>query len=77
MKVREELIQTTSKLFHEQGYNATGRNQIIDEASIAKGSFYYNFKSKEELCIAFLDFHHQYCFSKPREYIEAHVGQKR
>lgn len=46
---RDELIEIASKLFYQQGYQATGIKQIIDEAGIAKGTFYSHFKSKEEL----------------------------
>ncbi|MFS4446668.1 TetR/AcrR family transcriptional regulator [Maribacter sp. 2307UL18-2] len=60
MKVQERIITTATDLFHRQGYNATGINQIIEEAKVAKGSFYYNFKSKEDVCIAYLKARHAY-----------------
>ncbi|WP_234859096.1 TetR/AcrR family transcriptional regulator [Aquimarina aquimarini] len=72
MAVREKLIQTASTLFHKQGYNSTGINQIIEEAGIAKGSFYYNFKSKEDLCIAYLNDRHDYWFNALKQYIRTH-----
>ena len=52
--VKEHIIQTATRLFHEQGYNLTGINQIIDEAGVAKASLYYHFPSKEDLCVAYL-----------------------
>ena len=52
--VREHILQTATRLFHDQGYNLTGINQIIDEAGVAKASLYYHFSSKEELCVAYL-----------------------
>lgn len=60
MKVQERIIATATTLFHTQGYNSTGINQIIEEANVAKGSFYYNFKSKEEVCIAYLNARHKF-----------------
>lgn len=34
-------------LFQQQGYNATGIQQITDKAGVPKGSFYNHFESKE------------------------------
>lgn len=51
---REKIIRTATDLFYRQGYHQTGINQIIEESGIAKATFYSNFKSKEELCIAYL-----------------------
>ena len=51
---REKLIQTANQLFYEQGYRNTGISQIISEADCARASFYHYFKSKEELCVAYL-----------------------
>lgn len=61
---RERIIHTASLLFHQQGYNSTGINQIISEAKVAKASFYQHFKSKDELCVAFLNARHEYWFSE-------------
>ena len=52
--VRERIIETASRLFYENGYNLTGINEIIKEAGIAKASLYAHFRSKEALCIAYL-----------------------
>ncbi|MDA9764744.1 MAG: TetR/AcrR family transcriptional regulator [Opitutales bacterium] len=55
---RDELVQIASRLFYEQGYHRTGVKQIIDEAGIAKGTFYSHFKSKEDLAVAWLKARH-------------------
>ena len=46
---RDEIILIASDLFYRQGYGATGIKQIIDQAGIAKGTFYSHFASKEIL----------------------------
>lgn len=69
MKAHQRIVETASILFHRQGYNSTGINQIIEEANVAKGSFYYNFKSKEDVCIAYLNNRHDYWFEQLKEYI--------
>ncbi len=52
--VRQNIIETASRLFYDQGYNLTGINEIISEASIAKATLYSHFKSKEDICLAYL-----------------------
>jgi len=47
---REQFIETTCDLLEEQGYHATGLNQIVAESGSPKGSLYYYFPDgKEEL----------------------------
>jgi len=52
---RDIIVQTASKLFYEKGYNLTGINEVIAEAGIAKATLYSHFRSKEDLCIAYLE----------------------
>ncbi|MDQ1857069.1 TetR/AcrR family transcriptional regulator [Chryseobacterium sp. WLY505] len=63
-KPRERIISTAMVLFHRQGYNNTGINQIIDEADVSKASFYQHFKSKDDLCIEFLNKRYDYWVSE-------------
>ncbi|MDR6340587.1 AcrR family transcriptional regulator [Filimonas zeae] len=65
---KKRIIETASLLFHQQGYNSTGINQIISEANVAKSSFYEHFKSKDDLCIAFLNARHDYWFAELNAY---------
>lgn len=49
---RTKLIKTASRLFQQQGYHATGLNQITKESGSPKGSLYYHFPDgKEQLAI--------------------------
>lgn len=52
---RERLIEVAMRLFHEQGYAATGVSTILREAGVNSGSLYYFFPSKEALLEAVLD----------------------
>lgn len=66
---RERIVETTFKLFATQGYNSTGINQIISEAEVAKASFYQYFKSKEDLCVEFLNVRHEYWFGELNTFV--------
>lgn len=68
MQPKERILEKASFLFHTQGYNSTGINQIIEEAKVAKASFYQHFKSKEDLCAAFLEWRHEYWFTKLEQF---------
>ncbi len=46
---RNEILDTAEELFAYQGYDNTSVQQILDKIGIAKGTFYYHFKSKEEV----------------------------
>jgi len=52
---KSKIIETARRLFHEQGYNATGISTILREADVNSGSLYHFFPSKEALLIAVLE----------------------
>ncbi|OGQ87434.1 MAG: hypothetical protein A2512_02305 [Deltaproteobacteria bacterium RIFOXYD12_FULL_56_24] len=75
---RERIIETALDLFYRQGYLATGINQIIAEAKVAKATFYAQFPSKEDLCIAYLQARHLRWMGWLKDIVEAHPhGQER
>ena len=49
---RKELIDVAFELFQAYGYDATTVDDIIRKAGTAKGTFYYYFKSKEDILTA-------------------------
>ena len=48
-KRRERIIDAAWKLFREEGFAETTINDILKEAEISKGTFYYYFRSKDDL----------------------------
>ena len=46
---RKEILDKSQMLFLTKGYAKTTINDILSEVEIAKGTFYYYYKSKEEV----------------------------
>ena len=73
-EIRQHIIETAASLFYGNGYNTTGINEIIAEAGIAKATLYSHFKSKEDVCVAYLQYKNSsflediaaFCTSKPK-----------
>ena len=47
-KRKQELLQIAYRMFITRGYENTSVDEIIEEAGIAKGTYYYHFPSKEQ-----------------------------
>lgn len=54
-KRKQELLKIAYRLILSKGYEETSIDEIIAEAQIAKGTFYYHFKSKEEMLEALIN----------------------
>jgi AcrR family transcriptional regulator len=52
---RNEFLGAAQRLFIERGYFTTSIDDICKEMGVAKGLFYYYFKSKEDLVEAIVD----------------------
>ena len=48
-------MESAARLFHRQGYSATGAREIATAANVPPGSFTNHFRSKETLAVAALD----------------------
>ena len=48
-KRKQMLLETAYRMFISKGYEETSVDDIIAEAQIAKGTYYYYFKSKEQM----------------------------
>ncbi len=55
-KSRDEIIRRGAELIHRKGYHATGLQEILKEARVPKGSFYFYFRSKEDFGAAVIDY---------------------
>ena len=45
---KQDLLKTAYEMFSQLGYENTSVDMIIEKAGIAKGTYYYYFKSKEQ-----------------------------
>ena len=52
---RLEFINAAEALFNEKGFENTSVDDIVQRVGVAKGLFYYYFKSREELLAAIVD----------------------
>jgi AcrR family transcriptional regulator len=52
---RVEFLDTAQELFKEKGFYATSVDDIVERMGVAKGLFYYYFKTKEELVEQIVD----------------------
>ncbi|WP_188456317.1 TetR/AcrR family transcriptional regulator [Virgibacillus oceani] len=53
---KKQIIDAAHRLFIEKGFALTSIQDILDEAGIAKGTFYNYFASKNECLMAILEF---------------------
>jgi AcrR family transcriptional regulator len=54
---RAKLVACAAELFWRQGYNATGLSEILQAASLPKGSFYFYFKGKKDMAAAVIEYY--------------------
>jgi AcrR family transcriptional regulator len=52
---RQELLDAAEKLFGTKGYAKTAVSDIVKEVGVSQGTFYYYFKSKDEIADAVID----------------------
>ena len=56
-RTKEHIIEIASRLMNLRGFNNTSVDNVLQASGVKKGSFYYYFKSKEELGYAIIEDH--------------------
>lgn len=51
---REHILNVAARVFARKGFRATSLQEIADEVGVTRPSFYYHFKSKQEILAAIL-----------------------
>lgn len=54
---KQRLIACAAELFWKKGYSATGISEILQLTGLPKGSFYFYFKSKDELAVEVTEYY--------------------
>ncbi len=52
---RNEILDAADELFGQKGFDGTSTNDILEKVSIARGTLYYHFKSKEDIMNALIE----------------------
>lgn len=55
---REDIVRQAAELFREKGYGGVGVKEILKAAGVSRGSFYFHFKSKRDLCAAVVRYYY-------------------
>nr|WP_299386552.1 TetR/AcrR family transcriptional regulator [Allomuricauda sp.] len=75
-QLHEHIITTAGNLFYVNGYNSTGINEIVEKCGIAKATLYSHFKSKEDICIAYLQQRHDQMLGSLKSFISKRKSGK-
>src|SRR3989475_2638520 len=54
-ETRRLILDAAAALIAERGYRGTTVNEMIAQADLSKGTFYWHFKSKEDVLLAVLE----------------------
>ncbi|MFP3421281.1 TetR/AcrR family transcriptional regulator [Bacillus sp. SIMBA_154] len=65
----QQILDVSTKLFQEKGFEKTSLQDIIYELNMSKGAIYHHFKSKEEILRAVMDRQFRYATQKLEELI--------
>lgn len=52
---KDRILIHAARIVREKGFNNTGIQEILQSAGVPKGSFYFYFKSKDDLGLALID----------------------
>ncbi|MYL35374.1 TetR family transcriptional regulator [Pontibacillus yanchengensis] len=74
---KEKIIQTSMRLFSENGYHETSMQAIAKACGISKGSLYNSFSSKEDLYMDSIEFFQHAMFQKAQSLDEKHFSTKK
>lgn len=53
-KAKEKILNSSLRLYYEEGYRVTGISRLVADAKVTKATFYAHFSSKDDLCVAYI-----------------------
>jgi TetR/AcrR family transcriptional regulator, transcriptional repressor for nem operon len=57
---KDKILDHAARIMRENGFNNTGIQEILQSAGVPKGSFYFYFKSKDDLGLALIDYYAEF-----------------
>ncbi|UDF18413.1 TetR/AcrR family transcriptional regulator [Bacillus pumilus] len=76
----QQILDVSTKLFQEKGFEKTSLQDIIQELNMSKGAIYHHFKSKEEILRAVMERQFRHATEKLEDLIKhteaAHAKEK-
>lgn len=67
LKTENEILEMAFAMFLEKGFSEVSTNELIREAGLTKGGFYYSFKSRDDLDQRVVEKYIHPFFTKPVE----------
>ena len=77
LKTENEILEMAFEMFLEKGFSEVSTNEIIREAGLTKGGFYYAFKSREDLDQKVVEKYIHPFFTLPMEMMQQVWEEKR
>lgn len=74
---REHILTIGEQLCVQRGFNGTGLIELLKQAGVPKGSFYYYFPSKEAFGVALLERYFARYVQNMRNFFDAYQGDPR
>ncbi|MBU0991178.1 MAG: TetR/AcrR family transcriptional regulator [Proteobacteria bacterium] len=71
---KEKILIAAATLIYHKGFNHTGIQEILNNAGVPKGSFYFHFTSKEDLGIQLIDYYGELFLPTFLEYLNGKEG---
>jgi len=60
---KEKILAHAAAIIRRKGFNNSGIQEILESAGVPKGSFYFYFKSKDDLGLALIDYYSKFLAS--------------
>ena len=70
----DRLIRTGIDLMRAKSFDGVGIGEVLQIASVPKGSFYHYFKSKDDFGLAVADFYHEELMDMAREHLSVETA---
>ncbi|MCP4576231.1 MAG: TetR family transcriptional regulator [Deltaproteobacteria bacterium] len=71
---KTRLLRVAARIVHQKGFQNAGLQEILAQAEIPKGSFYFYFKSKEDFGLQLIDFYANFYLGKAQQILDGIEG---